>query len=381
MATDLLENTRVTKATALVFPQLLIDELPVSERSKQTVLTARRDIQKILCGESDKLLVIVGPCSIHDPHAAVEYARKLKAEAQKHENSLLVVMRVYFEKPRTTIGWKGLINDPDLDSSFDVNKGLRIARRLLSDITSLGVPIGCEYLDTIVPQYTSDFVSWCAIGARTTECQLHRELASGLSFPVGFKNSTGGCVDIAVEACVAARHPHVFLGMTKHGLPAIYHSIGNNDCHIILRGFKNGTNYSPQDVSAASELLKSHQCNEKLMIDFSHGNSQKDHRKQCVACEAVCPQIEEADSKIMGVMIESHLYEGSQSLPPPQGPITKTNSDLRIKAFSMCQETHVLSQMRYGVSITDKCISFSDTVGMLAALAKSVEIRRREKNG
>lgn len=313
--------------------------------------------------EDDKLLVVVGPCSIHDPAAAREYALRLKSEIAAHKNDLVIVMRVYFEKPRTTVGWKGLINDPDLDNSFNVNKGLRMGRRLLEEINSLGVPCGCEFLDTITPQYIADLVSWGAIGARTTECQLHRELASGLSMPVGFKNGTSGDIDIAIDGVVAGQHPHTFYSTTKHGTVAIVHSRGNDDCHVILRGGKDGPNYTSEYVTKYTGQLDAKKQGAGLVVDCSHGNSSKDFKRQPIVAKDICEQIKNG-ARIAGVMLESHLLEGAQKLPDP----AKVPSG-----------TDVLNTLRYGVSVTDGCIGWTSTAEVLKELASAVQARRALK--
>ena len=265
------DNVRIRKIQAMIYPQLLMDEYPETRFTKELVCRTRKDIANTINGDDDRLVVIVGPCSIHDPKAALEYAQRLKAEAKAHEKDLIVVMRVYFEKPRTTVGWKGLINDPYLDGSFQVNAGLRTARKLLCDINELGVPVGCEFLDTMTPQYIADLVAWAAIGARTTECQPHRELSSGLSMPVGFKNGTSGDLDVAVDAVIAGQHPHTFLSVTKQGNIAIIHSGSNPDTHVILRGGKTGPNHDEENVKICQQKLAKKKLPEKIMIDCSHG--------------------------------------------------------------------------------------------------------------
>jgi 3-deoxy-7-phosphoheptulonate synthase len=302
------------------------------------------------------LLVVVGPCSIHDPVAAEEYATKLKAEGDRLADDLLVVMRVYFEKPRTTVGWKGLINDPDLNDSFDINRGLRIARGLLRDIANLGLPAGTEYLDPISPQYIGDLVSWGAIGARTTESQVHRQLASGLSCPIGFKNSTDGSIQVAVDAIRSAHHSHIFLSVTKQGHSAIFSTAGNDDCHIILRGGNGRPNFDNPSVHYASRILEQAGFHPSLMIDMSHANSQSDHRRQLQVCSDICTQLSEGEHRIMGVMIESNLVEGRQELAPGK-------------------------QLTFGQSITDACIGWEDTVNVLDQLASSVRNRRDQARG
>jgi 3-deoxy-7-phosphoheptulonate synthase len=298
--------------------------------------------------------VIVGPCSIHDPTAALEYAARLARLRSELAGALLVIMRVYFEKPRTTVGWKGLINDPDLDGGFQIDKGLRLARRLLLDLNERGVPAGVEYLDILTPQYVADLVSWGAIGARTTESQLHREMASGLSCPVGFKNGTDGSVKVAVDAVLAARSPHRFLSLTQAGEVSIFETAGNEDCHVILRGGSSGTNYDSKSVDAACAALVRAGLPEQVMIDCSHANSSKQHQRQLVVAQDVGHQLAGGDARIVGVMVESHLVEGRQEIGPRDA-------------------------MAYGQSVTDACIHWDDTVTLLRGLADAVEQRRRRR--
>ncbi len=345
------DDLRISGTKELISPVALTDEVPVGPVAAETVTAARQNIQKILHGEDDRLVVVVGPCSIHDPEAALEYARGLLAKKQELADDLLLVMRVYFEKPRTTIGWKGLINDPELDGSFNINAGLRIARQLLSDINDLGVPAGVEYLDLISPQYIADFVGWGAIGARTTESQGHRELASGLSCPVGFKNGTAGSVQIAVDAIGAARHSHQFLSVTKNGNSAIFETAGNQDCHLILRGGKSHTNYDAASVDAAAAMLESADLPVSLMIDCSHANSRKIPSRQTYVCRDICYQVANGDRRISGIMLESNLVAGNQKLIPGQ-PLVR------------------------GQSITDACLAWEDTTPLLDALASAVRERR-----
>ncbi|CEL94660.1 unnamed protein product [Vitrella brassicaformis CCMP3155] len=365
------DNLRIEKMHAVVYPQLLMEEIPVTARAKKTVLSARDEMADIVQGRDNRLAVIVGPCSIHDAQAAREYASKLVVEAERLKDDLRIIMRVYFEKPRTTVGWKGLINDPDLDGSFHINKGLREARRLLADINDMGLPVGCEFLDTLVPQYTCDLVAWGAIGARTTESQLHRELASGLSMPVGFKNGTSGDIQIAVDAVRSTSHPHCFLGITKQGLPAIVHSMGNPDCHVILRGGANGPNYDTASVRATVEKLNKAKVNSRLVIDCSHGNSSKDFRRQPIVSEDIAGQLSNGEDNIIGVMIESHLFEGRQEIPAADPPASKPDGGISSSPPA------VLKQMRYGVSVTDACVGWSDTVPMLNKLAEASRARRQ----
>ncbi|AXK38902.1 3-deoxy-7-phosphoheptulonate synthase AroG [Crenobacter cavernae] len=344
------DDVRIREIKELLPPIAHLYELPISEVASELIYNTRREIAALLRGEDDRLLVIVGPCSIHDPSAAIEYAEKLSALRQKHARELLVVMRVYFEKPRTTVGWKGLINDPHLDESYDINAGLRIARRLLLSVNNMGMPAATEFLDTMTPQYVADLISWGAIGARTTESQVHRELASGLSCPVGFKNGTDGNLRIAVDAIRAASQPHHFLSVTKSGHSAIVSTGGNADCHVILRGGKE-PNYSADHVRAAAAELAAVGLPQKLMVDFSHANSRKDYKRQMEVAEDIAGQLAAGDTHLFGVMVESHLVEGRQDLKPG-------------------------CQLSYGQSITDACIGWSDTEDMLATLADAVSARR-----
>ncbi|KAJ6559218.1 hypothetical protein DFH09DRAFT_1262052 [Mycena vulgaris] len=350
-----LENSRVKSTRPLIPPQILQEDLPLTLLAAHTVLQGRLEVENILKGDDDRLLVVVGPCSVHNAAAALEYAKLLKQYADTAKDDLLIVMRVYFEKPRTTVGWKGLINDPDLNGSFQINKGLRIARTLLLDIAKLGLPAGCEFLDTITPQYTADLVSWGAIGARTTESQVHRELTSALSMPTGFKNSTDGSVGIAIDACRAARTGHVFLSVGKEGLSAIVETEGNPDVHIILRGGATGPNYTADFVRDAGAKLKKAGVVQKIMIDCSHGNSSKQYEKQTEVAEDIARQLESEDTSafIMGAMLESNLVEGRQDIPSTG-----------------------LASMRYGQSVTDACISWSTTIPTLERLRAGVRGRR-----
>jgi 3-deoxy-7-phosphoheptulonate synthase len=345
------ENLRITSVRAISTPAQVQAELPLSETAARTTIEARREIQKILAGQDDRLLVIVGPCSIHDPAAALEYARHLKALRDQVAGNLLVVMRVYFEKPRTTVGWKGLINDPHLDDSYDIDRGIRIARKLLIDLNGLEIPAGVEYLDLLTPQYLTDLVSWGAIGARTTESQLHREMASGLSCPVGFKNGTDGSVKVAVDAVLSARAPHRFLSATSSGEVSIFETAGNPDTHIILRGGSTGTNYDAKSVSAACAALAKAKLPEQVMIDCSHANSQKEHRRQLDVARELSAQLAGGERRIIGVMIESHLVEGRQEIAPRD-------------------------RMKYGQSVTDACIGWDDTAATLRELSRAVAQRR-----
>ena len=348
------DDLRIRGMTELATPEELIRERPCTDRAAATVNGARGAVQRILHGRDDRIVVVIGPCSIHDVQAAREYAERLARERARLNGALEVVMRVYFEKPRTTVGWKGLINDPDLDGRFRIDRGLRLARKLLLDINELGVPAGCEFLDIITPQYISDLVAWGAIGARTTESQVHREMASGLSCPIGFKNGTDGNVRVAVDAVRAASQPHHFLAVTKHGRSAIAATSGNSDCHIILRGGRS-PNYDLDSVAAACGYMASAGINARLMIDASHGNSQKRPERQPAVVEAIAAQVETSDQRIGGVMIESHLVAGRQDLVRGR-PLV------------------------HGQSITDGCIDWATSVAVLERLATAVE-RRRVKMG
>ncbi|MED5465573.1 MAG: 3-deoxy-7-phosphoheptulonate synthase [Myxococcota bacterium] len=345
------DDVRIERLRPLLPPAILMEEYPVSEGASELVTDTRRQVAEALCGDDDRLLVVVGPCSIHDTEAALEYGERLSEQITRFQEDLIILMRVYFEKPRTTVGWKGLINDPGLDNSFDINQGLRRARSLLLELAKRGVPAGTEFLDTITPQFIADLVAWGAIGARTTESQIHRELASGLSMPVGFKNGTAGSVDIAVAAIGAASHPHHFLSVTKQGIAAIVETRGNPNCHIILRGSAQGPNYSPEMVQAAVGSLGKNQLKERLMVDCSHGNSQKDHKRQLEVVESLVGQLESGAQGIFGVMLESHLVEGRQD--------HKSGSSLV-----------------YGQSITDACLGWEDTLRALERLAAGVKGRR-----
>ena len=357
--TSLTDDERIENIVPLPPPEHLIRFFPIQGTPVETLISnTRRRVREILHGQSDRLLVIIGPCSIHDPAAAVAFAERLAPERARHAADLEILMRVYFEKPRTTVGWKGLINDPYLNGSFRINEGLRIARDLLVRINQAGVPAGCEFLDVISPQYIGDLVSWGAIGARTTESQVHRELASGLSAPVGFKNGTDGNVRIAVDAILAARQKHHFLSVHKSGQVAIVETRGNDDCHIILRGGR-VPNYDPQSVAAACDELRKAGLAERLMIDFSHANSRKDYRRQVEVCREVGAQIAAGEARIVGGMIESHLVEGRQDLVPG-------------------------TPLAFGQSVTDPCLGWEASVDLLEVLADSVRKRRvarAERNG
>src|SRR5450432_273160 len=345
------DDLRIERVRPLIPPAILMENLPLSEAASTTVAESRAAITKVLRGQDDRLVVIVGPCSIHDVAAAREYAAGLLAVRPELEDALMLVMRVYFEKPRTTVGWKGLINDPHLDGTFKVNEGLHLARGLLLDLAQQGLPAGCEFLDTITPQYIADLVSWGAIGASTTESQVHRELASGLSVPVGFKNGTDGNVKIAIDAVQAAGHPHSFLSVTKQGLSAIVVTRGNPDCHVILRGASHGPNYQTDGVGRAVAALEKVGLPTRVMIDCSHGNSGKDPRRQPLVARDIAAQIAGGSNLVGGVMIESHLVEGRED------PLPGKSST-------------------YGRSITDACLGWADTVPVLDELAAAVRARR-----
>ena len=346
--------------TKVVLPPVFLEEeRPVSDAASTTIFEARKEIVDILNGKDDRLLVLVGPCSINDTKAAREYGQLLSQAIEEHKADLRIVMRVYFEKPRTTLGWKGLINDPYLDQSYKINDGLRLARHLLLDLAEMGVPTGTEFLDMISPQYIASLVSWGAIGARTTESQVHRQLASGVSCPVGFKNATSGDVQVAIDAIQSAAHSHTFLGLTKHGQSAILVTTGNPDCHIILRGGKKLTNFDAASVDAACAALAKAGLQERIMIDFSHANSCKDYRRQALVCRDVCNQLaglngKPGDKRIHGVMIESNLIAGAQPIVPGQ-------------------------PLLYGQSITDACIDWTETKTLLSDLAAAVRARRSAK--
>jgi len=344
------DDLRIREIKELSPPAHLIREFPCSEEVGQVVFGARSALHAILHGMDDRLIVVIGPCSIHDPKAALDYARRLKGERERLRDDLEIVMRVYFEKPRTTVGWKGLINDPDLDGSFRINHGLRVARELLMEINAMGLPAGCEYLDMITPQYIADLVSWGAIGARTTESQVHRELASGLSCPVGFKNGTDGNVRVAAEAIRAAQQPHHFLSVTKGGHSAIVSTKGNEDGHVILRGGRL-PNFDAASVEAACQELARNGLAQRLMVDASHANSSKKHENQILVAEAIARQLEDGESRIVGVMVESHLVAGRQDLVPGR-------------------------PLNYGQSITDACLGWDDSVKLLDRLAAGVRGRR-----
>jgi 3-deoxy-7-phosphoheptulonate synthase len=346
------DDLRITAINTLASPEKILSDLPITDSAAQTVFEARQAIYRLLNKKDDRLLVIIGPCSIHDPAAAVEYANWLKPLAEELSEELLIVMRVYFEKPRTTVGWKGLINDPDLDNSFHINKGVHEARRLLLQLAEMGIPSGTEFLDLISPQYISDLVSWGAIGARTTESQGHRELASGLSCPVGFKNGTDGRIQIAVDAMRSAAHPHSFLSVTKGGHSAIFSTSGNEYTHVILRGGSR-PNYDRESINAAAEQLHDSGLMDKVMVDCSHANSQKKYKKQVEVCEDVAHQLKTGQRSILGVMIESNLTEGRQ-------------------------DNDAGKPLQYGQSITDACVGLDDSEAMLRMLADAVKVAREK---
>ncbi|KAI7859384.1 3-deoxy-7-phosphoheptulonate synthase [Circinella umbellata] len=351
-----LDDKRIKVIKPLIPPQILMEDIPLTLKAAQTIVDGRREAENVIKGSDDRLLVVVGPCSIHDVKAAKEYASRLIEYNNNAKDDLLIIMRVYFEKPRTTVGWKGLINDPQLNNSYEINKGLRIARQLLLDLNESGIPTGCEFLDTISPQYTGDLVAWGAIGARTTESQVHRELASGLSCPVGFKNGTDGGITVAMDAIKAASNGHHFLSVTKQGLSAIVQTNGNDSCHVILRGGKGGPNYDSESVKKCVEALEKAKAPKKVMIDCSHGNSSKDHNRQPIVAQDIAKQLAQPSvtgDYIMGVMIESHLNEGRQDIPS-EGP----------------------HRLNYGQSVTDACINWEDTVKTLDVLREGVRARR-----
>ena len=344
-------DLRIAGYRPLLPPTILMEELPLPAASAMAVSRMRAEVIAALDGRDDRLVVVVGPCSVHDPAAALEYARLLKERAQALARDLLVVMRVYFEKPRTTVGWRGLINDPHLNGSFAVNDGLRLARRLLLDVVELGLPTGCEFLDPIMPQFFADVVTWAAIGARTTESQVHRNLASGLSMPVGFKNGTGGGVQMAIDAIRAAAASHSFLSVTEQGLAAIVTTRGNADCHVVLRGGRNGPNYDAENVQQTLASLRAAGLPARVMIDASHDNSRKDYHRQPTVAHEIAAQMAEGENGIVGVMLESFLVEGRQDLVSTSGLV-------------------------YGQSITDSCMGWETTARVLQELAEAVQARR-----
>ncbi len=345
-------DTRIVGYEPLLSPAALVDELPLDDAQAQTVERSRAEVRAVLDGTDDRLLVVTGPCSVHDTNAALDYAARLGELRDRYADDLLIVMRVYFEKPRTVTGWKGLINDPGMDGSFDVHRGLRTARRLLLDVLSQGMPVGCEWLDPITPQYIADTVTWGAIGARTTESQVHRQLASGLSMPVGFKNGTDGDVQVAVDACRAAATSHTFFGVTHFGAAAVVTTAGNADTHVILRGGRSGPNYSATHVSKALDLIAAAGLPRRIMVDASHGNSSKDYRRQPTVAQSLAEQLTAGEHGLVGVMLESFLVAGRQE---PGDPATLT----------------------YGQSVTDACMGIEMTASTLETLAQSVSARRQ----
>jgi 3-deoxy-7-phosphoheptulonate synthase len=347
------DDVRIDALKPLVPPAILMEELPLTDTAAKTVAAARKQVADCIHGRDDRLVVVVGPCSIHDPEAALEYAKLLKEQTERFSEELLIIMRVYFEKPRTAIGWKGLINDPFIDGTFKINKGLHIARKLLLQLANMGLPAGCEFLDTIMPQFIADLVSWGAIGARTTESQVHRELASGMSCPMGFKNATNGNIQIASDAIEAARYPHQFLSVTKQSVAAIVATKGNPDCHLILRGSSEGPNYDRDTIHKSATLLKeqNHPC--RIMVDCSHGNSRKNPENQPKVAKSMAQLISEENNPVFGVMLESNLKSGSQKVIPGQ-------------------------PLEYGKSITDACISWETTLPVLKELAESV-VKSRDR--
>ena len=348
------DNLRIASITEVSTPDVVRTEIPLTQAAADTVDLARSDIAKVINGQDDRLVAIVGPCSIHDPAAAKEYASKLARLREELADDIAIVMRVYFEKPRTTVGWKGLINDPDLDDSFQIDKGLRTARKLLLELNDSGMPAGVEYLDILTPQYISDLVSWGAIGARTTESQLHREMGSGLSCAVGFKNGTEGNIKVAVDAIQSARNPHRFLSLTTSGVASIFETTGNDQTHVILRGGSNGPNYSAEHINSTAAMLEKAGLAPRIMVDCSHANSQKQHERQLIVAEDLGKQIAAGDNRIFGVMVESHLVAGRQDVKPGETPT-------------------------YGQSITDACLGWDHTETLLRNLATSVRSRRQLK--
>lgn len=348
------DDVRITGMEEVIAPAELINEMPITSSASELIFSTRQQISDILAGKDDRLLVIIGPCSIHDPKAALEYAGKLSEAAGNYEQELLVVMRVYFEKPRTIVGWKGLINDPNLNNSYDINLGLHKARGVLNDIVELGLGTGTEYLDPITPQYLGDLVSWGAIGARTTESQIHRQLASGLSCPIGFKNSTDGSVQVAADAVASASKMHIFPSVTKEGRSAIFSTSGNEDCHVILRGGGGNTNYDSASIQNAATTLKNSALRQKIMVDMSHANSQKQHQNQLGVCTDLCAQLAAGEDRLFGVMIESNLVAGNQKIGDGTG-------------------------LTYGQSITDACINWDDSARALEQLAEATAARKTLK--
>jgi 3-deoxy-7-phosphoheptulonate synthase len=348
------DDLRIRDVRPLIPPAILLEEIPISERASNVVADARAAVANVIHGNDPRLVIVVGPCSIHDTNAAMEYGERLRKVANRFSDELVIVMRAYFEKPRTAVGWKGLINDPDLDESFHINKGLRLARKLLLQLNDLGLPTGSEFLDTQIPQHIADLASWAAIGARTTESQVHRELASGLSMPVGFKNSTDGSTQVAVDAVLTARSQHWFPSVTKQGVSAIFQTTGNDSCHVILRGgSRTGPNYEAEHIAKVCARLATKGLQERVMVDCSHGNSLKNHLKQAEVAESLCEQIAGGSRQIFGAMLESNLCEGRQDYVPGQPSV-------------------------YGQSITDACISLEQTEPLFARFAEAQ--RRRESD-
>lgn len=345
------DDLKIKKITQVSAPEVLHELFPISDSASKIISETRQAIQNILNNNDDRILVVIGPCSIHDPEAARDYAAKLRPVIKQYKKELLIVMRVYFEKPRTTVGWKGLINDPNLDNSFEINKGLREARSLLLDINEQGIPCATEFLDLISPQYVADLISWGAIGARTTESQGHRELASGISCPIGFKNGTDGGLKIAADAISSANNPHIFMSLTKQGHSAIFSTTGNHDCHVILRGGNDGPNYSSKHVKLAVTKLTQSNVQTKIMVDCSHANSSKQHKNQLIVAESIKQQLSSGEQNIMGAMVESNLVEGRQDIVPGK-------------------------ELTYGQSITDSCINWDDSLDALKLLADGVIARR-----
>ncbi|MEM7097131.1 MAG: 3-deoxy-7-phosphoheptulonate synthase [Pseudomonadota bacterium] len=348
------DDLRITGMQESIAPEDLMTQIPLDAEISSLVFRTRREVADVIHKRDDRLLAVVGPCSIHDPQAALDYAKRLAEQAQQFQDNLLVVMRVYFEKPRTIVGWKGLINDPHLNNTYDINHGLATARRLLLNINQLGITAGTEYLDPITPQYVGDLVTWGAIGARTTESQIHRQLTSGLSCPVGFKNSTDGTIQIAADAIRSSAHSHVFLSVTKQGHSAIFSTSGNPDCHIILRGGNKGTNYDAESIASTRENLDQGNITTGIMVDMSHANSEKQHKKQLDVCASLAQQIAAGNRDIVGVMVESNLEEGRQDIPQD------------------------LSELAYGQSVTDACIHWDDTKQVLTELNEAVASRRSQ---
>lgn len=347
-----LNNINILNIDPIIIPKKLLDDLPITDKIYNNVINIRNEIVNIMENKDDRIIVVVGPCSIHDIHAAIEYAMKLNKIKTYLSKNLLIIMRTYFEKPRTIIGWKGLINDPFLNNSYDINIGLYMARKLLIDINNLGLPVGVEFLDTISPQYIADLVSWGAIGARTTESQLHRELVSGLSMPIGFKNNTSGNINVAIDAINSASNSHNFLGLNENGIASIVITKGNKNCHIIHRGGNNKTNYDKQSIENTSKILNKKKLYNKVMIDCSHANSNKNYKNQKIVIDYLCNLLNTGYDNIMGVMIESNLYEGKQKLDN-------------------------YSHLKYGVSVTDSCIGWEETEKILYKLYESVDKKRK----